>query len=438
MQKESEFDHLIDWFRQASPYINAHRGKTFVVALSGDAVDTEGFASLVHDMALLSHLGVRLVLVYGIRAQIEALEREKQHQSSIVNNLRVTDSEAMQSVIQAAGTVRVLIESAFSSSLPNTPMSGSRLGIVSGNFVTARPYGIHEGVDYQHTGIVRRVHANAIHRQLDAGNIVLLSPLGYSPTGETFNLHADDVATEAAIALGADKLLFLLDSPVCTGSDNRLLRQSTPDKTESMLENGEISVSSHGIIRNAIRAVRTGIKRAHMLNRESDGALLKELFTRDGVGTMISADNYEGMRPAGINDVGGIISLISPFEADGTLVRRSREQLEMEIDRFTVIERDGTIVACAALYKMGRFAEIACVVTHRDYRNSGRAELLLEHLEKQARESGLDTLFVFTTRTRHWFIEQGFTPASLNDLPAERQDSYNYKRNSSVLIKSLQ
>ncbi len=398
---------------------------------------TATFSGLVHDMALLSHLGIRLVLVYGIRAQIEELEREKKHQSNIVNDLRVTDDEAMQSVIQAAGEVRVEIESSFSSSLPNTPMSGSRLGIVSGNFVTARPYGIHDGIDFLHTGVVRRVHSNAIHKQLDAGNIVVLSPLGYSSTGETFNLHAEDVATEAAIALGAEKLIFMLSNSLINEESGAVVRQSTPVKIEALLNQEQFEQGSQRIIKNAVRAVRSGIKRTHLLNRHMDGALLKELFTRDGIGTLISEDNYEGMRPACINDVGGIISLISPFEADGTLVRRSREQLEMEIENFTVIERDGTIVACAALYVMGEFGEIACVVTHSEYRSSKRAENLLEHLENQAKSLGLKTLFVFTTRTRHWFIEQGFSPANIDNLPAERKNSYNYKRNSSVLIKSV-
>ncbi len=437
MPKETGPDQSVSWFRQASPYINAHRGKVFVIGFGGEVIAAADFSSLIHDIALLSHLGIRLVLVYGIRAQIAEREQREKAYSRIVNDLRVTDDRALQTAIEVSGSVRARIESAFSASLPNTPMSGSRLGVVSGNFVTGRPYGIHDGVDYCHTGVVRRVHAKAIHGQLEKGNIVLLSPLGYSITGEVFNLHAEDVATEAATALKADKLIFLMDQPVRQQADNSLLRQITPAEMQALIAQNALDTGQRNLMKNAIRACHDGIKRVHLLDRHVDGALLKELFTRDGIGTMVSADKYDDMRAADIRDVGGIIELIEPLESDGTLVRRSREQLEMEIANFTVIERDGTIVACAALYRLEDYGEVACVATHPEYRKSGHAENLLDHLEKSAVDAGLKRLYILTTRSRHWFIERGFVSASLDDLPSSRQASYNFKRNSSVLIKDL-
>ncbi|MDO6461349.1 amino-acid N-acetyltransferase [Granulosicoccaceae sp. 1_MG-2023] len=437
MENTAALNQAVDWFRQASPYINAHRGKTFVISLGGDTIAGEGFSALIHDLALMSHLGIRLVLVYGIRAQIAAREAAGQKPSQVVKGLRITDDETLSCVLEVAGSVRARIEAAFSSSLPNTPMSGARLGIVSGNFVTARPYGIHDGVDFGHTGVVRRVHARAINQQLELGNMVLLSPVAYSTTGESFNLHAEEVATEAAIALHADKLIYLTDGPLTVISESSWLRQTTPQEMQARLDANDLDGAPVPVLRNALQACRRGVRRVHFLDRHTDGALIKELFTRDGIGAMLSSDNYEGLRQASIADVGGIIELIAPFEADGTLVRRSREQLEMEIEKFTVIERDGMIVACAALYPMQQFGEIACVVTHPDYRGAGRAEDLLAHLERKAADLGLEKLFVFTTRTRHWFIEQGFTPVPLEALPAERQKSYNYKRNSKALIKPL-
>ena len=437
MENSTTLDQSVDWFRQASPYINAHRGKTFVISLGGETIAGDAFAGLIHDLALMSHLGIRLVLVYGIRAQIAEREASRETPSKVIKGLRITDEETLACVLELAGSVRARIEEAFSSSLPNTPMSGARLGIVSGNFVTARPYGIHDGIDYRHTGVVRRVHAHAIQQQLELGNIVLLSPVGYSTTGESFNLHAEDVATEAAVALQAEKLISLTDGPLKLVGDGSCLRQTTPMEMQALIEAAEITGAPETLLRNALQACRQGVRRVHLLDRSTDGALIKELFTRDGIGAMLSADNYEGLRPASIGDVGGIIELIAPFEEDGTLVRRSREQLEMEVDKFTVVERDGMIVACAALYPMAQFGEIACVVTHPSYRGAGRAEDLLTHLEKKARILGLSRLFVFTTRTRHWFIEQGFEPAQLEDLPAARQNSYNYKRNSKALIKTL-
>lgn len=437
LELHNKLDQSVEWFRQASPYINAHRGKTFVIALSGDAVADDNFPALIHDIALLHHLGIRLVLVYGIRHQIEKSEKSRKITSKIVNNLRITDSQTLETVIDVAGSVRTRIESAVSASLPNTPMSGARLSIVSGNFVTARPFGIHDGIDYGHTGVIRRVHANAINSQLENGNIVLLSPLGYSITGETFNLHAEDVAAKTAEALGAEKLTFLLDAAVVDSKTGEPLNQTTPAQMKALVSAQRVNKTPQNILLNSIEASLNGIKRVHLLDRHVNGALLKEFFTRDGVGTLVSADNYDGLRQASITDVGGIIDLITPLEIDGTLVRRSREQLELEIDNFAVFERDGTIVACAALYTMGDFGEIACVATHPEYRKSGRAEKLMDYFEHAAKRAGLKKLFVFTTRTKHWFLEQGFEPASVDDLPAERQSSYNFKRNSGVLIKSL-
>ncbi len=438
MSEENNLSQSVEWFRQASPYINAHRGKIFVITLSGDAVSSVEFPALIHDIALLSHLGIKLVLVYGIRSQIAQKEARTGNISRVVAGMRITDDDALITAKEVAGRVRVEIESAISSSLPNTPMSGSRLGIVSGNFVTARPYGIHNGIDYGHTGVIRNVHTDAIKKQLEAGNIVLLSPLGYSPTGESFNLFAEDVATETAISLGAEKLVFLLDKPILMKRGSSVLRQSTPSELQSLLKTNSLSATSaKRCLENTIRACNHSIKRAHLIDRHIDGALLKEFFTRDGIGTLVNADNYEDIHPATINDIGGIIELISPLEEDGTLVRRSREQLEMDIEFFTIIERDSTVIACALLYETGDFGELACVVTHPDYRSSGHAETLLEYLENKAKNTGLKKLFVFTTRTKHWFIEQGFRAATLDSLPAARQSNYNLQRNSSLLIKSI-
>ncbi|CAG0882015.1 unnamed protein product [Cyprideis torosa] len=346
LKSYNELEQSVDWFRQASPYINAHRNKTFVIALSGDAVAEENFQALIHDIALLHHLGIRLVLVYGIRHQVEKTEAARNLSSKIVNNLRVTDSQTLATVIEVAGSVRVRIESAVSASLPNTPMSGARLSIVSGNFVTARPYGIHDGVDYCHTGIVRRIHANAINKQLQNGNIVLLSPLGYSITGETFNLHAEDVAAKAAEALQAEKLIFLLNEPVVDSSSGKPLRQTTPVAMNALVADKRLKNTPQNILLNSINASLNGIRRVHLIDRKINA-------------------------------------------------------------------------------------------THPEYQNNGRAEKLLDYLEHVAMRSGLSKLFVFTTRTKHWFLAQGFNPAALEDLPPQRQSSYNFKRNSSVLIKSL-
>lgn len=431
---------FVRWFRDFSPYINAFRGRTFVIAFGGELIAEEQFATLVHDIALLNSLGVKLVLVNGARPQIEQRLQERGVEMHYVNGLRITDEAALACVKEAAGAVRVEIEALLSMGLANSPMAGAQIRVASGNFVTAQPLGVREGVDYLHTGEVRRIDAEAIRRQLNDKAIVLLSPLGYSPTGEVFNLSAEDVATAAAIELEADKLVYLIDGAGLQLDDGTLVRQLSLDDAETFLdEHSDLPEALSKALYSALYACDEGVNRAHLIDRHQDGSLLLELFTRDGVGTLISADVYEGMGEADIEDVGGILELLAPLENEGVLVRRSRERLEMEIDHFTVVERDGKIIACAALYPFADegMGELACMAVHDEYRNEGRGDALLDYIEKQARELEIKQLFVLTTRTAHWFQERGFEPGELQDLPMAKRELYNFQRRSKVFIKQL-
>jgi amino-acid N-acetyltransferase len=436
-----EYAHYVRWFRQSSPYINAHRDRTFVISFGGEAVADHSFAHLIHDVALLSSLGIRLVLVPGARPQIEARLRERGAEIRYVNGLRLTDAAALQCVKEAVGAVRVEVEALLSMGVANSPMAGYRIQAASGNFVTARPVGVRGGVDYEHTGEVRRIDGGAILERLARGDVVLVSPLGYSPTGEIFNLYAEDVAFAVARELQADKLLFLLEGESLVDATGALVRELTVEQAETWLrERGEIlSEAAERLLSGSVDVCRNGVRRVHLLNRHQDGALLLELFTRDGVGTLLTAQLFENVRPAGVDDVGGILELIQPLEQEGALVRRSRELLETEIGHFTVIDRDGTVIGCGALYPhpSDGMGEIACVAVHPDYRRLGRADLLLRHLEREAKARGFSKVFVLTTHTAHWFQERGFMPASLDALPMARRGLYNYKRNSKVFIKPL-
>ncbi len=433
-------DPFVHWFRRATPYVHAHRGRTFVVAFAGEAVADCHFPDLIHDLALLHGLGIRLVLVHGARPQIEERLATRGAALRYVGGLRVTDEQALACVKEAAGALRVEIEALLSLGLANSPMAGVRIPVASGNFVTAKPLGVLEGIDYLHTGVVRRIDRDSLRQRLDDGAIALVPPVGYSPTGEVFNLSAADVARSTAIALGADKLIFLLEEPglmdaagnvvsnVLSGDVEGLLRASPP-LPEDLAQS----------LRAGADACMQGVKRVHLISRRTDGALLRELFTRDGVGTLITAQPYEELRPARVDDVGGILELLRPLEETGVLVRRSRERLETEIDRFFLLERDGMAIACAAIYcyHADQMAELACVAVHPEYRNRGRGDRLLERIESIARQRGIRRLFVLTTQTAHWFRERGFEPSGLGDLPMERQSLYNYRRNSKVFIKAL-
>lgn len=429
---------FVRWFRGSTPYINAFRGRTFVITFGGELVAEEQFASFVHDLGLLNSLGVRLVLVHGARPQIEERLKARGIELHYEGGLRVTDSAALACVKEAAGTVRVEIEALLSMGLANSPMAGARIRVASGNFVAAQPLGVRDGIDYQHTGEVRRIDGEAIQKQLHDGAIVLLSPIGYSPTGETFNLMAEDVATATAMQLHAEKLIFLTDAKGVTDSRRRLIRELGLAEAEQALAR-KLSEEVVRGLGGALRACRGGVRRAHIIDRHIDGALLLELFTRDGIGTLVSGELFEGTRRANINDVRGILELIAPLEAEGALVRRSRELLEMEIDQFVITERDGMIVACAALYPFAEegVGELACLAVHPDYRKQGRGDVLLTYIERQAKDLGIGRLFVLTTRTAHWFRERGFREGDIKDLPVKKQLMYNYQRRSKVFIKAL-
>lgn len=426
----------IDWFRHTGPYIRAHRGRTFVIYLGSGALDSVQFPHLIHDLALLHLLGVRLVLVHATRGEIEQALDALGIEGRLHHGIRVTDAEVLGVVRDVTAAQRLVLESQLSMGLPDSPMQGARLRVVSGNFVTARPLGVVDGVDFQFTGAVRRLDAAGIAAALDHQAIVLLSPLGFSPTGEVFNLSSDELATAAAIAMGADKLIIMDEHNGLTDEHDQLLRQCTVDRARQL----PIASSLQETHRNAAcRACEQGVPRAHLISYDRDGALINELFTHDGVGTLISREEFEQARQASVDDIAGVLDLVRPLEESGVLVRRSRELLEQEISNFRVLERDGRIIACAALYPFSHdaMAEIAGIATHPDYRREGRGEHLMRLLEAEARQLGIKQLFVLTTQTTHWFRELGFVEQPLSVLPSARQQLYNLQRNSKVLVKNI-
>ncbi|MDM8547621.1 amino-acid N-acetyltransferase [Candidatus Venteria ishoeyi] len=434
MKAFSSHTQFVSWFRHASPYIHAHHGKTFVLSFEGIAVSSTRFRHLIHDIALLSSLGIRLVLVHGTRQRIKQNLEERGVTQQYANGMRITDDTSLEQVKAACGQITADILALLSMGMTDSPEIYANIRIVSGNFITARPLGIRSGVDFMHTGEVRRVEANAIQQQLDNGCIVLISPLGYSPTGEIFNLSVEDVSTSVAITLKADKWVSLNELEQAISDNDHLTLQ----ETRELLKNAS-DADTFRILRGAAHACEQGVNRVHLVQRNIDGGLLMELFSRDGVGTMISADPYEHLRQATIDDVGSILNLIAPLEEEGVLVKRSREKLEMEIGRFVVQERDGTIIACAALYPYPEehMAELACVAVHPDYKGKQRGDALLGFMEKQARKNHIHRLFILTTRTAQWFQQRGFTQAKLDKLPITRLNLYNYQRLSKIFIKDL-
>ena len=438
MQSEpgQEPSPYVNGFRSSIPYINAHRGKTFVVAFPGEAVDAPRFPQLIQDVVLLHSLGIRVVLVHGARPQIDQRLQESQLPIQIEYHRRVTDLNSLHAVTEAIGRTAIQVQSQLVQSMAAAHLNPANSIVSTGNYVVAKPYGVHNGIDYQHSGEVRKVRHDAIHQQLHNGHLVLLSPLGYSPTGESFNLLWEEVAEAAATSLKADKIIYFNGKEGILDAGGALIRELTVPEANSLIAAQELP--NYTLI-SARDAVVKGINRAHVISFHHDGALLQELFTLDGTGTLITQQTYEKVRLASVDDVASLLELIEPLEQQGVLVRRSRELLENEIEHFTLIERDDKIIACAALYPFPdeRCGELACVVVHPEYRQGSRGDKLLKAIEQRALMLGLNSLFVLTTRTAHWFMERGFCSAAISELPQHKQSLYNYQRNSKVFVKRL-
>jgi amino-acid N-acetyltransferase len=441
------FPHtFVPWFRSVAPYIHAHRGKAFVVAIAGELVAAGRLATFAQDLAILHAMGIKLVLVHGFRPQIEEQLTAKGHTSQFSHGMRITDAVALDCAQEAAGQMRYEIEAAFSQGLPNTPMAHSQIRVVSGNFITARPVGILDGVDFKHTGLVRKIDASGIRKAIDLGALVMLSPFGFSPTGEAFNLSMEDVAASTASALQADKLIYVTEVrgiPLNPGTDDgeidTELTLAHAKKLLANLPNPTEPTDTAFYLHHAVKACEAGVERVHIVPFSVDGSVLIESFTHDGVGTMIVDEKLESLREAVTDDLGGILQLIEPFERDGTLVKRNRTEIERDIGLYTVIEHDGVIFGCAALYPYpeAQTAEMSALTVSPQVQSQGDGERILKRIEQRAKTAGIASIFVLTTQTMHWFLKRGFVKVEPDWLPEARQRKYNWDRKSQVLVKKI-
>ncbi|MDO4725244.1 MAG: amino-acid N-acetyltransferase [Comamonadaceae bacterium] len=440
---------FVPWFRSVAPYIHKFRHQTFVVGICGEAIAAGKLQNLVQDLALVHSMGVKIVLVHGFRPQVNEQLLAKGHQPQYYRGHRITDPMTLDCAQEAAGQLRFEIEACFSQGLPNTPMAGSKVRVISGNFITARPMGILDGVDFQHTGKVRKVDADGIRHALEMDSIVLLSPFGSSPTGEAFNLGMEEVASSIAIALKADKLLYVCELPGIRqrpeqppADDNPIVTEMTLADARALLQRSpaaEQPTDTGFYLSYCIKACEGGVERSHIIPYAVDGSMLLEIYVHDGIGTMVVDERLEEVRQATADDVAGILQLIEPFENDGTLVKRSRTDIERDINNYTIVEHDGVIFGCAALYPYPeeRTGEMAAVTVSPHAQGQGDGEKLLKRIEQRARAQGLKSIFVLTTRTMHWFIKRGFETVDPDWLPQARKEKYNWSRKSRVLVKHL-
>ncbi len=437
---------FVPWFRSVAPYIHKFRDQVFVIGLTGEGIAAGKLASIAQDIAMIQAMGVKIVLVHGFRPQVNEQLRLRGQEAQYSHGMRITDSVALDCAQEAAGQLRYEIEAAFSQGLPNTPMAGARVRVISGNFITARPVGLIDGVDFIHSGLVRKVDTDGIQRSLDMGALVLISPFGFSPTGEAFNLGMEDVATSVATALQSDKLIFLTEVPGIrvdasdpTSEVDTELPLADAKRLVASLPAATQPTDPAFYLTHCIRACEGGVERSHIIPFALDGSLLLEIYVHDGIGTMVVDEKLESMREATIDDVGGILTVIEPFERDGTLVKRDRTEIERDAGLYSIIEHDGVIFGCAALYPYPeeRTGEMAALTVLPDTQSQGDGERLLKRIEARARAQGLQSIFVLTTRTMHWFLKRGFVQVGADWLPEARKRKYNWDRKSLVLVKKL-
>ncbi|WP_274584809.1 amino-acid N-acetyltransferase [Neisseria leonii] len=421
-------------FREAAPYIHYLRGKTLVIGLASALLDPPVLRALAADLNLLSGLGVRLVLVHGSRRQINRLTEAAGHTPRYHRNRRITDETALAAAKQACGLLRADIEAALSAAMSQSPQRGLRPNTASGNYLSARPYGIIDGIDMGYTGRVRKIDADSIRRHLDHA-VVLISPLGASLGGQTYNLSMTDIARDTAVALGAEKLIFLTEQDGILDRSGGLISNLSAPEARKLLADGLIDAAQTRVLEAAVYAVENGVARSQILSGLADGGLIGELFTRNGTGTSLSNAPFMNIRAARNRDIPHITALIRPLEAAGILRPRSRRYLEEHIREFWVLEHDRHIYGCAALKHHGKTAELACLAVSPDTQDSGYGEHLLKHIAAQARAGGADTLFALTTHTGDWFAERGFQTASPEELPPQRLAEYRENGRRSKIFK---
>ncbi|RQM23881.1 hypothetical protein B5M09_001043 [Aphanomyces astaci] len=459
-QDTPKLNSFTEMFRSMSPYINVHRGTTMVIHLCGDLIESPLFPTTMQDIALLNSFGIQIILVAGSRPQIDTRLVHRDIPHVVKRGYRVTDADVLACAMDAAGSVRFRIESALGRGILNAPGDRQTISISSGNYVLAQPVGVRGGVDYkvltcvslglmphfrsvQFSGEVRRVNDKKINAALDGGDIVLLSDIAYSASGEVFHILSEQIAAKCAVQMNADKLIFLHDGEVMVDVRNHqvvhtlLIRQAQQYLELASLD-PTLNPNFISYLKHATKSCISGVKRSHLVSRHTNGALLQELFTRDGEGIMISKEMYEGVRMARSADIPSIMRLIQPMLDDDILVSRSQEQIESNVHMFTVVERDGAIIACCTLQPYeSNFAEMACVAVDPAYRKLGKGNALLGFILRKASAMGVKSLFVLTTRTSHWFMERGFAPAQVTDLPRTKQASIDPTRQSKVYIMDI-
>ncbi|MDR1126814.1 MAG: amino-acid N-acetyltransferase [Treponema sp.] len=429
----------VELIREAFHYQSRFDGSTVVFKIDCPVAEDPRFPSLVRDIALLSKTGFHVIIVAGAKERIDAVLRKYDVASNYHGRIRITPAATLPFVEMAA----------FHAATRFMTLSASRVDAVIGNFVRARGLGVIGGVDMGHTGFVEKVLVDSLERTLRQGMIPILPCIGWSPAGKTYNVASDDITLAVSAALGAIKLFIIsVDGGLKSGvyalpphveraevdETGRIIRL-TPQEAEFILTANRDRPDDKPLLdlNLALKASKAGVERVHLIDGREDGAILRELFSNMGAGTMIYTDEYESIRKLKNSDIADVLRLMEPLMQTGVLIRRTPEQIQEKKDDYVVIEIDGTVRACAALHEWGeRQAEIAALATDPTFTTLGLGRRIVRFLLERAKQNDVRRVFVLTTHTHDWFETLGFTSATVESLPPCRRRLYDQNRKSKV------
>jgi amino-acid N-acetyltransferase len=453
----------VDLIREAFRYQSRFYGSTMVFKIDFPVTEDPAFPYLVKDLALLAGTGFRVVIVPGAKEWIDSVLKEYGIVSRYMGNFRITSSHAIPFVEMAAFHVATRFM---------TGLSAERSSAVIGNFVRARGLGVVNGMDMGHTGSVERIFTDSIGRVLERGMIPILPCIGWSPAGKPYNVPSDEIALAASTALGAVKLFVISVHeglragryrlpPHFKASPEGRIRQLSPRETEEILRlnspadrsadspdldpsgvsrllSGPGTDKTLGELDLALRACRGGIGRVHLIDGREEGAVLRELFSNLGAGTMIHTDEYEAIRSLRNKDIPDVLKIMEPLFQTGVLVRRSAGEIQEKIADYVVFDIDGRVHACGALHDRGEGqGEIAAIATDPSCTDAGMGSGIVRYLVEKAKNQGMSRVFVLTTRTHDWFETLGFREGSLESLPGERRKNYDKNRKSKIFVLDI-
>src|SRR5215475_10691524 len=431
----------VDLIREVFYYQNRFAGKTIVLKIDYPILNAPHFPQLLKDLAMLRSTGIEIILVPGAREWIDSVLKEYDIESEYAGGVRIATQDSIPFIRMAAFDVANRLM---------TLLTAFQANAVIGNFIRARGIGVVNGIDYRNSGRVEKILKEPLQQILNQGMIPIFPCIGWNAAGKPYNLSSDDIAMAVAEGLQAEKLFFVTDSDgfmetrfdlpsgLVKNSDGRVARLSLEEAEEVLKLNASNPDPDLKYLELALAACRKGTKHAHIVDDRMEGAILREIFSNLGIGTMVYGNDYESIRPMKVDDIGDVLRLMQPLVQEGILVKRSEEELMARHGDFVVYSIDDVVHACGALHDYGDGqAEIAAIATDPVYSHLSMGRKIVSYLIDKAEKLGLARVFVLTTRTTDWFEQLGFVESNLDSLPAKKRDSYNHARKSRIFALEL-